>query len=83
MVLAGRSGVSGCLRRAGSGSVRLVPDRPGVPGDAASADEVIAGLRAASARLRELLEERDAHIAQLLARVALGDCGRAYGSSVL
>jgi hypothetical protein len=29
-----------------------------VPGEAGSPDEVIAGLRAANARLRELLEER-------------------------
>ncbi len=34
---------------------------------------MIAGLRAANARLRELLEERDAHIAQLLAQVAQAD----------
>jgi hypothetical protein len=50
--------------------VRLVPDTPGVPGEAASPDEVIAGLRTANARLRELLAERDAHIAHLLAQVA-------------
>ena len=73
LVLAGRPGVSHCLRRAGSGSVRLVPDRPGVPGEAASADEVIAGLRMANARLRELLAERDAHVAQLLAQAAQVD----------
>ena len=41
-----------------------------MPGEAASPDEVIAGLRMANARLRELLEERDAHIAQLLAQAA-------------
>jgi transposase len=41
-----------------------------VPGEAASPDEVIAGLRMANARLRELLEERDGHIAHLLAQVA-------------
>jgi transposase len=41
-----------------------------VPGEAASPDEVIAGLRTANARLRELLEERDAHIAHLLAQAA-------------
>ena len=41
-----------------------------MPGEAASPDEVIAGLRKANARLRELLEERDAHIAHLLAQAA-------------
>ncbi len=41
-----------------------------MPGEAASPDEVIAGLRTANARLRELLEERDAHIAHLLAQAA-------------
>jgi transposase len=50
-----------------------VPDTPRVPGEAASPAEVIAGLRMANARLRELLEERDAHIAHLLARVAQVD----------
>jgi transposase len=65
-----RPGVSCCLRRAGSGSVRLVPD---TPGEAASPDEVIAGLRAANARLRELLAERDAQIAHLLAQAAQVD----------
>jgi hypothetical protein len=35
--------------------VRHVPDTSRVPGEAASPDEVIAGLRAANARLRELL----------------------------
>ena len=44
-----------------------------MPGEAASPDEVIAGLRMANARLRELLEERDAHIAQLLAQAAQVD----------
>ena len=44
-----------------------------MPGEAASPDEVIAGLRMANARLRELLEERDAHIAQLLAQIAQVD----------
>ena len=34
---------------------------------------MIAGLRAANARLRELLAERDAHIAQLLAQAAQVD----------
>jgi transposase len=50
--------------------VRHVPDTPGVHGEAALADEVIAGLRMANTRLRELLTERDAHIAHLLAQVA-------------
>jgi len=50
-----------------------VPVAPRVSGEVGSPDEVIAGLRAANARLRELLEERDAHIAQLLARVAQAD----------
>jgi hypothetical protein len=44
-----------------------------VPGEAASPDEVITGLRTANARLRELPEERDAHIAHLLAQVAQAD----------
>jgi transposase len=53
--------------------VRHVPDTSRVPGEAASPDEVIAGLRAANARLRELLAERDAHIAHLLAQAAQPD----------
>jgi transposase len=44
-----------------------------VAGEAASPDEVIAGLRAANTRLRELLAERDEHIAQLRAQVAQVD----------
>ena len=40
-----------------------MPDMPGVPEDAA-------GLRAANARLRELLAERDAEVAGLRALVA-------------
>ena len=40
--------------------VRRVPGAPGLPDDAA-------GLRAASARLRDLLAERDAQISELLA----------------
>jgi len=40
-----------------------VPDTFGVPDDAA-------GLRAANARLRELLAERDAEIARLRAQLA-------------
>ncbi len=47
-----------------------MPDMPTVAGEAASPDEVIAGLRAANARLRELLAERDARIAHLLAQAA-------------
>jgi transposase len=46
---------------------------PDTPGEAASPDEVIAGLRAANARLRELLAERDAQIAHLLAQAAQVD----------
>jgi transposase len=45
------------------GVVRLVPEIPGVPDDAA-------GLRAANARLRELLAERDAEVAVLRGQVA-------------
>ena len=43
--------------------MRPVPDVPDVPGDGA-------GLRAANARLRELLAERDAQVAELRALVA-------------
>ena len=68
--LTGRLGVSVCLRKADSGRVPDVPDTPPVPGDAAAAGELIAGLRAANARLRELLEERDELIAGLQARVS-------------
>lgn len=42
-----------------------MPDTPLVPGEAASPDEVIAGLRAANAGLRELLAERDAQVSAL------------------
>ena len=45
------------------GVVRLVPEMPGVPDDAA-------GLRAANARLRGLLAERDAEIVVLRDQVA-------------
>jgi len=45
------------------GVVRLVPEMPGVPDDAA-------GLRAANARLRGLLAERDAEISVLRGQVA-------------
>lgn len=61
----GRLSVSCCLPGAGSGRVADVPDTPPVPGDAAAAGELIAGLRAANARLRDLLAERDARIAEL------------------
>ena len=54
------------MSRAGCGELRLVPDTPPVPGDAA-------GLRAANARLRELLAERDAQIAELRMQVAARD----------
>jgi hypothetical protein len=47
---------------AGRGEVLRMPGEP-VPDDAA-------GLRAANARLRELLAERDARIEELLARLA-------------
>ncbi len=48
---------------------RLCPIRP-VPGEAASPDDVIAGLRAANAQLRALLAEKDEIIAGLQAQVA-------------
>ena len=47
----------------------VVPDTSPAPGEAA-ADEVIAGLRAANARLRELLAERDARIGQMEVLIA-------------
>jgi hypothetical protein len=46
------------------GVVRRVPEVPGVP------DDGDGGLRAANARLRELLAERDAQIATLLDQMA-------------
>ena len=49
---------------AGCGVVPPVSETPGVPDDSA------AGLRAANARLRELLAERDAQIGELRAQVA-------------
>ena len=58
LALAGRLGVSCCLRRAGSARVPLVSGTSRVPGEDASADEVIAGLRAANSRLRALASER-------------------------
>ena len=51
-----------------------VPDTPPVPGDAAASGELTAaGLRAANARLRDLLAGRDALIGELQARVAAQD----------
>ena len=47
-----------------------MPDMPLVPGEAAALAETAAGLRAANARLRELLAERDAQIADLRVQVA-------------
>jgi transposase len=57
------------LRKVGCDNVPVVPDTSPAPGEAA-ADEVIAGLRVANARLRELLAERDARIGQLEALIA-------------
>jgi transposase len=45
--------------------VPCVPDTSPAPGEAASAAEVNAGLRAVNTRLRELLAERDAQVAAL------------------
>jgi transposase len=51
-----------------------VPDTPPVPGDAAACGELTAaGLRAANARLRDLLAGRDAQIGELQAQVAAQD----------
>jgi transposase len=50
--------------------VRFVPDTPDASGEGAARDEVIAGLRAANARLRELIAERGVLIAGLRAQVA-------------
>ena len=51
-----------------------VPDTPPVPGDAAAAGELTAaGLRAANARLRDLLAGRDTRIGELQAQVAAQD----------
>ncbi len=51
-----------------------VPDTPPVPGDAAASGELTAaGLRAANARLRDLLAGRDARIGELQAQVAAQD----------
>jgi len=54
-------------------AVRGLSDTPRVPGEAAPPDAVTAGLPMANARLRELPEERDAHIARLPAQVAQVD----------
>jgi hypothetical protein len=57
---------------AGRGEVLRMPDEP-VPDDAA-------GLRAANARLRELLAERYARIEELVARLAaVGSRWRSFG----
>jgi hypothetical protein len=53
--------------------VQHVPDTPLAPGGGHAPGELIAGLRAANARLRELLAERDAHIAELRADAAAKD----------
>ena len=54
------------------GVVRRVPEVPGGPDDAA-------GLRAANARLRELLAERDARIAEQRAEISVTRRSRAAG----
>ena len=69
-VVAGWLGVLCCLRRAGLAVCGLCPIRPLCPVRQPSPDEVVAGLRAANARLRELLAERDAQIAELRVQVA-------------
>ena len=47
-----------------------MPDTPLVPGEAAALAETVAGLRAANARPRELIAERDELIAELRVQVA-------------
>ena len=47
-----------------------MPDTFPVPGEAAALAEMVAGLRTANARLRELLAERDELIAELRVQVA-------------
>ena len=42
-----------------------MPGTSPVPGEAASPDEVVAGLRIANARLRELLAERNTQVTVL------------------
>jgi transposase len=49
--------------------VRHVPDVSSAPGEAGLPDEAVARLRAANARLRELLAERDARVARLEAEL--------------
>lgn len=65
-----RLGVSFCLRRAGSGVVPGVPDTPGTSGPPGGADPENARLREANERLRVLLEDKDAKIAELKEKVA-------------
>ena len=50
--------------------MRRVSDTPLVPGEATALAETVAGLRAANARLRELIAERDELIAELRVQVA-------------
>ena len=47
-----------------------MPDTPPVPGEAAALAEMVAGLRTANARLRELLAERDELITELRLQAA-------------
>ncbi len=47
-----------------------MPDPSPVPGEIGDLAEMVAGLRAANARLRELLVERDELVAELRVRVA-------------
>ena len=47
-----------------------MPDTPPVPGEVAALAEMVAGLRTANARLRELLAERDELITELRLQVA-------------
>ena len=55
--------------RVGYDSVRHVSDTPRAPGEAPP-EVVIAGLRAANGRLRELLAERDVQLAEKDTRIA-------------
>lgn len=50
--------------------MQRVPDTPLVPGEPAALAETVAGLRAANARLRELVAGRDELIADLRVQVA-------------
>ena len=47
-----------------------MPDPSPVPGEIGDLAEMVAGLRAANARLRELIAERDELIAELRVQVA-------------